>query len=276
MFADLDESIRDLLVQRGNLNAGEVDIAFDMPTRDWAAGMARPTVNVYLYDLRQNFELRNPSAWQVRRGDNNTAVKSRPDVRIDVAYSITAFANAVEDEHRLLGRVLVTLLQHPIIPEDLLRGEVAGQEIRTAIGHPSKIFQSPADYWGSLDSDIRPSLDYRLTVSVDVSQEITVGLALTSIFKLGQIDETTGKAELFDLPLQFGGRIHERDNAEAGIEGVAVTLLERALDTVTDDEGRYTFHGVPPGEYTLIVTAPGMEERRERIEVPSNQYDVGL
>ena len=276
MFADLDESIRDLLVQRGNLNAGEVDIAFDMPTRDWAAGMARPTVNVYLYDLRQNFELRNPSAWQVRRGDNNTAVKSRPDVRIDVAYSITAFANAVEDEHRLLGRVLVTLLQHPIIPEDLLRGEVAGQEIRTAIGHPSKIFQSPADYWGSLDSDIRPSLDYRLTVRVDVSQEITVGLALTSIFKLGQIDETTGKAELFDLPLQFGGRIHERDNAEAGIEGVAVTLLERALDTVTDDEGRYTFHGVPPGEYTLIVTAPGMEERRESIEVPSNQYDVGL
>ena len=276
MFADLDESIRDLLVQRGNLNAGEVDIAFDMPTRDWAAGMARPTVNVYLYDLRQNFELRNPSAWRVRRGDNNTAVKSRPDVRVDVAYSITAFANAVEDEHRLLGRVLVTLLQHPVIPEDLLRGEVAGQEIRTAIGHPSKIFQSPADYWGSLDGDIRPSLDYRLTISVDISQEITVGLALTSMFKLGQIDKTTGKAELFDLPLQFGGRIHERDNAEAGIEGVSVTLLERALDAVTDDEGRYTFHGVPPGEYTLIITAPGMEERRERIEVPSNQYDVGL
>ena len=276
MFADLDETIRDLLVQRGNLNSGEVDIAFDLPTRDWAAGMGRPTVNVYLYDLRQNFELRNPSAWQVRAGPNNTAVKSRPDARMDVAYSITAFANAVEDEHRLLGRVLVTLLQHPIIPEDLLRGELVGQEIRTAIGHPSKILQSPADYWGSLDSDIRPSLDYRLTISVDVSQEISVGLALTSIFKLGQIDETTGKADVYDLPLQFGGRIHERDDAEAGIEGVAVTLLERALDTITDGYGRYTFHGVPPGEYTLIVTAPGMEERRERIEVPGNKYDVGL
>lgn len=276
MFADLDESIRDLLVQRGSLNSGEVDIAFEMPTREWAAGMARPTVNVYMYDLRQNFELRNPSPWQVRGGPDNSAIKSRPDVRIDVAYNITAFANAVEDEHRLLGRVLVTLLQNPIIPEDLLSGEVAGQEIRTTVGHPSKVLQSPADYWGSLDGDIRPSLDYRLTVSVDVSQEITVGLALTSIFKLGQTDETTGKAELFDLPLQFGGRIHERDNAEAGIEGVAVTLLERALDTVTDDEGRYTFHGVPPGEYTLIVNAPGMEERRERIEVPGNQYDVGL
>ena len=276
MFADLDEIIRDLLVQRGNLNSGEVDIAFDLPTRDWAAGMARPTVNVYLYDMRQNFELRNPSGWQVRRGPNNTAIKAKPDVRMDVAYSITAFANAVEDEHRLLGRVLITLLQHPIIPEDLLRGEVAGQEIRTAVGHPSKFLQSPADYWGALDSDIRPSLDYRLTISIDINQEISVGLALTSIFKLGQIDEAAGETELFDLPLQFGGRIHERDSAEAGIEGVAVTLLERALDTVTDDEGRYTFRGVPPGEYTLIIRAPGMEERRERIEVPANQYDVGL
>ena len=52
MFADIDESIRQLLIQMGNLNSGEIDIAFDMPTRDWAAGINKPTVNAYLYDIR--------------------------------------------------------------------------------------------------------------------------------------------------------------------------------------------------------------------------------
>ena len=37
MFVDLDESLRQLLVERGSLNSGEIDISFDMPTRDWAA-----------------------------------------------------------------------------------------------------------------------------------------------------------------------------------------------------------------------------------------------
>ena len=49
MFADLDESLRQLLVQRGNLDHGEVDIAFDMPTRDWASGISKPTVNLDLF-----------------------------------------------------------------------------------------------------------------------------------------------------------------------------------------------------------------------------------
>ena len=54
------------------------------------------------------------------------------------------------------------------------------------------------------------------------------------------------------------------------------TLLERALDFITDDEGRYKFSNVPPGQYTLVIVAPGKEERREGIEVPSGSYDVGL
>ena len=93
MFADVDESIRRLLVERGNLNSGEIDVSFDMPTREWAASISKPTVNAYLYDIRENQELRVPTPWKVQRGPDNTAIKSRPDVRLDLTYSITAFAN---------------------------------------------------------------------------------------------------------------------------------------------------------------------------------------
>ena len=276
MFADLDESLRQLLVQRGNLDHGEVDIAFDMPTRNWASGISKPTVNLYLYDIRENTELRDPSAWKVRRGDNNTAIKSRPLVRVDLTYRITAFANNVEDEHRLLARSLLTLLQHPMLPEDILQGIVAGQEIPTVTAKPDGLIQSPADYWGALDNDIKPSIDYKVTIRMDLNQEITVGLALTSHIKLGRTVNGQSATDIEDLPLQIGGRIHDRDNPTEGIADATVTLLERALDAVTDDEGRYKFRGVPEGTYTLVIVAPERAEQRKQIQVPSESYDVGL
>ena len=276
MFADVDESIRQLLIQHGNLDSGEVDIAFDMPTREWAARLTRPTVNLYLFDIRENTELRDPSAWVVRRGPSNSATKSRPIVKVDLSYKITAFANAIEDEHRLLSRVLLTLFVYPILPEEVLQGAVVGQEMRAETAQPGGIVESPADYWGALDNDIKPSIDYKLTVGLDLNQEIEVGLALTSQIKLGHKVNRHSSEEINELPLQIGGRIHSVDNIDEGVSGASVTLLERGLDTITDDEGRYGFSGVPPGGYTLVISAPGMAERRQAIEVPGDSYDVGL
>jgi hypothetical protein len=276
VFTEVDESIRQLLVQRGNLDSGEIDISFDMPTRDWAAGISKPTVNVYLYDVRENVELKNPYPWQVRQGENNTAIKSRPDVRVDLTYRITAFANAIEDEHHLLTGVLVTLLRYPLLPQEVLQGSLAGQDIPTVTARPDRLMQTAVDYWGALDNDIKPSIDYVVTTRIELSQEITVGLALTSQFRLGQVDHRNGAADFREMPLAIGGRIHRSGDAESGIPGVMVTLLERALDTVTDEEGRYRFSGVLPGAYTLVITAPDADEFRQQIEVPGSSYDVGL
>ena len=81
MFADLDESIRLLLVEQGNLNSGEIDISFDMPTREWAGSISKPTVNLYLYDVRENSQKRNPTPWTIRKGA--TAVKAAGTIHTD-------------------------------------------------------------------------------------------------------------------------------------------------------------------------------------------------
>jgi hypothetical protein len=273
MFADLDESIRQLLVQRGNLDSGEIDIAFDMPTREWAAGRTKPTINAYLFDVRENTELRNPSPWAVRPGPNNTAIKRRPEVRVDLTYRITAFANAVEDEHRLLARALLTLLQNPVFPSELLQGEAAGQEINTEVAQPHGLIQSPADYWSVVDNDMRPSIDYKLTLRLDPNQEISVGLVLTSQIKLGLSANGDRPDVLEEMPLQIGGRVHDSADPAKGLAGATVTLVERGEKAVTDSQGRYIFRNVPPGTYNLLVSAPGVEQRRE-IQVPSGGYDV--
>lgn len=276
MFADLDESIRQLLIQRGSLNSGEIDISFDMPTREWAGGIAKPTVNLYLYDIRENLELRNPTPYNVRRGPDNTATKSKPDFRVDITYRVTAFANSVEDEHRLLSRALLTLLQHPILPEDILQGQVQGQEITTFTARPDGIVQTPADYWGALDNDIKPSIDYKVTSRLGLDQTREEPLVLTSSFKIGRYEPTEGLWGLRDVPLSFGGTVHTGDDLEQGVPDVKVTLLERALDAQTDELGRYRFAGVPPGAYTLVISGEGIEERREAIEVPQKSYDIGV
>ena len=276
MFADLDESIRQLLIQRGNLDSGEVDIAFDLPSRDWAAGVSKPTLNLYLYDIRECYDLKNPAPWVTRPGPNNSAVKSRPDVRVDLTYCVTAFANAVEDEHRLLTRALITLFQNPNLPPELLQGAVSGQEIRTFTAQPGGVMQSPAEFWGALDNDMKPSIDYRVTLRIDLSQEIPVGLALTSQFKLGLKVNGNEAVSVVELPMQIGGTIHQSDDPEQGIPGASVTLLERGLDATTDERGRYTFSGVPAGSYTLVVLAPGVDEQRREIQVPSGSYNVGI
>ncbi|MCH8282863.1 MAG: DUF4255 domain-containing protein [Chloroflexi bacterium] len=275
MFADLDETIRQLLIQRGSLDSGEVDIAFEATTRDWAAGISKPTVNLYLYQILENLELKDPSGWQVRRGNNNTAIKSRPLVRVDLTYMVTAWANAIEDEHRLLSRVILTLLQYPVLPEELLVGTVAGQEIRTFTAQPNGI-KSPADYWGAMDQDIKASFEFKATVAMDLSQEITVGLVLTRRLRVGELENGKLGIPMQDLSHQIGGRVYSGGDPNSGVSGASVTLLERALDTTTDEEGRYSFAGVPPGTYTLVINAPDTAEHRREIQVPDGSYDTGI
>ena len=270
MFADLDETLRQLLIQRGNLDSGEVDIAFDATTRDWAAGISKPTVNLYLYSIQENLELKDPSGWQVRRGDKNSAIKFRPPVRVDLTYMVTAWANAIEDEHRLLSRVVLTLLQHPMLPEELLQGTIIGQEIRTSTAQPNGI-KSPADYWGALDQDIKASFEYKATVTMDLNQEIETGLVFTRRIRVGELGNGMAKEE---PSVQVGGRVYSDNNPDSGVSGATVTLVERALDTITNEEGEYSFAGVPPGTYTLVICTPDTGDHSQEIQVPNQNYDA--
>ena len=76
--------------------------------------------------------------------------------------------------------------------------------------------------------------------------------------------------------MQIGGTIHQNGDLEQGIAGASVTLLERGLDTTTDQIGRYTFSGVPAGNYTLVVSVPGADQQQMEIQVPGGSYDMNI
>lgn len=177
MIRDLDETIEQLLITRapaGSELAG-ADISFDLPDADWRAGLEALTVNCYLYDIRENFDLRTVEPPVQRSADGTRAVRRRAPVRIDCAYCITAWSPATDEsvleEHRLLGQVLRVLLRHPTVPADVLQGSLADQipPYPTIIASPDGV-KNPPEFWGALDQQLKPSLNYVLTLAVSLDE----------------------------------------------------------------------------------------------------------
>ena len=90
MLDALDETLKTVLREMGGLDPDEVDIAFDAPDREWAAKVGKPTVNCYLYDVRENLDLRG-TEWSVeRRPDGRLAERRKTPRRFDLSYVCTA------------------------------------------------------------------------------------------------------------------------------------------------------------------------------------------
>ncbi|MGH2414476.1 MAG: DUF4255 domain-containing protein, partial [Microcystaceae cyanobacterium] len=115
MLTDLDQTIEILL--RQELSSEEVqalNFSFEPPVKESIGKL--PAINLFLYDVRENLELRSSvGTWQ--RQSDSTAIKKRPPVRVDCSYLITAWPGETltssQEEHRLLGRVMKVLLRYP-------------------------------------------------------------------------------------------------------------------------------------------------------------------
>lgn len=173
MIRDLDDTIRELLETRaapGSELAG-ADINFDLPDADWRGGLTTLTVNCYLYDVRENEELRTNEPLLQRSLDGTRAVRRQPPKRINCAYCITAWSPAtsesVLEEHRLLSQVLLVLLRNPTIPGDVLQGSLVDQipPYPTVIASSDGVKNQP-EFWGALDQQLKPSLNYVVTLAM--------------------------------------------------------------------------------------------------------------
>lgn len=173
MIQDLDDTIRELLETQapGGSELAGADISFDLPDADWRAGLTTLTVNCYLYDIRENLELRRAEPIIQRSGDGTRAIRRDQPRRIDCAYCITAWSPAADesvlDEHRLLSQVLTVLMRSPTIPAAVLQGSLVDQipPYPTVIASPDGVKNQP-EFWGALDQQLKPSLNYVVTLAL--------------------------------------------------------------------------------------------------------------
>lgn len=189
MFFEVDEALR-ALVRADVADGARVDVAFDAPTREWAARRNAPTINLYLYDIRE--DLRRRERGLVNTYDGNGAVVERrhPPRHFKATYLITAWTQRPEDEHRLLSSLLYAFLRNETIPEELLTGRLAelGLPVTISVALPPPEDRSFADVWSALGGELKPSLDVVVTAPVDEGRRYDAGPPVRSGLAIGMSD----------------------------------------------------------------------------------------
>jgi hypothetical protein len=179
MIDDLDRTVEELLKRElAPALVEQVAISFAAPDSDFPpSSVTLPAVDLFLYDIRENLELRR-SGWIVEHNDDGTATKRHAPVRVDCSYLITAWASESStsralDEHRLLSEVMKVLIRHPMIPEVLLQGTLKGQEppLPSSTLQPGRL-QSVAEFWQALGGKPKAALNYTVTIGVVPDQPI--------------------------------------------------------------------------------------------------------
>lgn len=188
MINDVDDTLKELLIQKGPVDPAEIDIRFELPDNEWAAGVTRPTVNLFLYDVRENHELRSKQRFLTRNA--SAGVETRAPVRVDLAYLITAWTTDVADEHLLLGRVLATLLRFPVVPTEVLRGSMQTQPLplQAWIAQPERT-PSPWEFWGHVDHGMKAGLNFVVTVSLQSHAAADVQLVTSTVVSVEQLSQ---------------------------------------------------------------------------------------
>lgn len=201
MLQNLDSTLESLIKghfeKLGSFGGAEVTVTFNTP-RNKESFEKLPAINFFLYDVRENLELRN-SAWVVERQNDGTALKKRPPARVDCSYLITAWSSDddIETEHQLLGEVMTVLLRHRKIPEEYVDDDFKGQEfsLRLISLRPS-FLQSFGEFWQAMGGKdgTKPKVVLHCTVTISVPlDEADEVVGLVGVYQPnGNTTTTTG------------------------------------------------------------------------------------
>jgi hypothetical protein len=281
MIEDLDEALRRLLMRELPIKNGEIDVQFNQPRREWSAKLSRPTLDLYLYDLRENLKLRyTAQGWETERRSDGVSVQRRRPFRLDLHYLITAWASEPEDEHRLLARTLMALFRVPEMPADLLPESLQDQPgpITFKVAQYDTA-QNLTDFWSSLDNEMRPAIVCMVTMALNPYQPIYGSIVRTRELRFGQsydpaLSQSLVKAAGADTYWTVGGTLRSQEPLEP--DKVRLTLIERGVVLEVKPEGRFSVGNLEAGDYTLECVVNGGEPRRYKIKVPSPDYTLDV
>jgi hypothetical protein len=199
MIQDVDESLR-ALIRRDALAGTEVEVALDAPTREWSARRNSPTLDMYLYDIREDLRRRENGMLDVYDDAGRITARKRPPRYFKLSYLVTAWTQRPEDEHRLLAAVLACFLHQDSLPVDILTGRLAGTKLPIAvtIALPPPEDRALSDVWSALGGELKPSLD----------------LVVTAPFEAGPVDLA---AELVREALRLNVAMSDHGDLEDGV-----------------------------------------------------------
>lgn len=197
MIHDVDDAIR-TLIERDAVNGGDVEVDFDVPSKEWAAKRNKPTVNVYLFQIEEELDRRLVQRERVVDDEGRTSARRLPPRFFELSYMVTVWTQRAEDDHRLLSAVLLSLLPHQQIPPDVLPTERSedAPPLQMTIGVPSSGGGSLLTMWTQIGGTLRPALELNVIVPFDVEAELPAGPPVTETPRLRVADDEGREEEV--------------------------------------------------------------------------------
>jgi len=246
------------------LSPTEVDVVFERPDRDNVARFSKPTVDLFLFDVTENRDLRE-TGWRPVRTENGTHTLRWPPLRLDLRYLVTVWAQAVDDEHRLLYHLYRTLRRLAEVPEADREGVIENQTKPLHLAVEDGELKALVDLWGVLDNRMQPGFVLKTTVAVD----------LNGVREAPMVRTHTLRAGAFRQPFETRNRVggHVFDSEGNPVAGARVMVGGRLAETGAD--GAFNIAPVPSGEAQVVVQAEGFSPAERRVTSPAD-YDVNL
>ncbi|GKS69048.1 hypothetical protein W03_10520 [Nitrosomonas sp. PY1] len=276
MIRDLSETLRKILddkalaVDYPELEAAQ--IVFDRPAESFSP--AQTTINLFLYDIRENMELRTNEP--ITRFVDQRVTIQRPPLRIACSYLITAWpvggAEPILQEHQLLSQVLQVLSSYSHIPGKFLQGKLKNQSppLPVMVARSDGL-KDPSEFWTALGNKLRPSITVSITISMDKIEENPVEAPLVQLHDiiLGLRSAPTEERVMPDQRSEgyrVGGFVKDADGNP--LENVLISVVDLGLTTHTDANGCYQFGLLTAGTYTIKAAKEGGPEKTIKVTVP--------
>ena len=180
MIGEVDSALR-TLIEREAIGRGDVEVVFDAPTREWAGRRNSPTIDVYLYDIREDMRRRERGLYNEYDEQVRVIARHLPPRHFKLSYLVTAWTQRPEDEHRLLSALLSCFLRFDALPDHVLTGSLAelGLPVPVTVALPPPEDRAFADVWSALGGELKPSIDLVVSAPVDTGQRYETGPPVT-------------------------------------------------------------------------------------------------
>ncbi len=282
MISEIDTAIRNLLLRELPLRKGEIDIVFDQPKRQWSSQVNKPTLNLFLLDIKENVEFRGSEQLMREKNDDGTITVRRNPVRIDLIYLITGWTREIQDEHHLLSVALLVLLRNPFLPVDLTPEGLksASLPVRIEVARADAAMNL-TDLWSTLDNELHAGLRLTVTMAVDPYKPEIIKQVQETEWRFVQhsrldnpdvlLDETPDVVALSKVYYSVSGKIGSQKFSPSALK---LVVKETGQQAKINAQGEYLLHGLCEGDYAIEVIASDRILKVQKIHVPSSDYDI--
>ena len=240
MLEQIDESLEAFFRATVPLSATDVDVSFDAPDREWAAKLTRPTVNLFLWDIRRSATKARSGLQTVER--DGARAYEPPAPVLELRYVVTAWTSDHGDERALLAGLIRSLLANGAITRDFLGDAFDRFEAPTLT--MAKAGEDHMDVFKALEGQVKPGINMVLSTEFDLGVSYPAGPPVRGIeTRLGRFG-----SDGFESRRRVAGEV-------LTVEAAGAVVRSPIGGAIVDTTGRFLVKA-SPGDEIVVETDP--------------------